>query len=108
MGGGHPSGLRNHPSKEETMNTTATATKQFEIVVVYNGLEQPLTVNPDQAVQAVLEHAVKLFGITQNAHLLSLFNEQGAELPGNASVHNAGIVEGEKLLLRPSAVKGGG
>lgn len=90
------------------MNATATATKQFEIVVIYNGLEKPVTVNPDQAVQAVLEHAIKEFGITQNAHLLSLFNEQGAELAGNVSVHDAGIVKGEKLLLRPSAVKGGG
>ena len=89
------------------MSATATATKQFEIVVIYNGLEKPLTVTAEQAVQAVLEHAIKAFGITQNAHLLSLFNEQGVELSGNVSVHDAGIVEGEKLLLRPSAVKGG-
>ena len=89
------------------MDATATATKQFETVVIYNGLEKSVTVNADQAVQAVLEHAIKAFGITQNAHLLSLFNEAGAELPGNTSVHDAGIVKGDKLLLRPSAVKGG-
>jgi hypothetical protein len=86
---------------------TATATKQFEISIVYNGVTKPITVNPEQAVQAVREHAIHAFGITQNPHLLSLFTDQGAELADTASVESAGIAPGATLLLRPSAVRAG-
>ena len=86
---------------------TATATKQFEISIVYNGITKSVTVNPEQAVQAVLQHAVQVFGVTQNAHLLGLFTDQGVELSDAQSVENAGIVPGATLLLRPSAVRAG-
>ncbi len=89
------------------MTTIATATKQFEIVVIYNGLPMPITVNPEQTIRAVLDHAIKAFSITQQPHLLGLFTEQGAELADTASVEQAGIQPGEKLLLRPSAVRAG-
>ena len=84
---------------------TATATKQFEISIVYNGVTKPITVNPEQTVQAVREHAIRAFGITQNPHLLGLFTDQGAELSDTSSVESAGITPGETLLLRPSAVR---
>ncbi len=89
------------------MTTIATATKQFEIVVIYNGLPMPITVNPEQTIRAVLDHAIKAFGITQQPHLLGLFTEQGAELADTVSVEKAGVTPGEKLLLRPSAVRAG-
>ena len=90
---------------EEFMNTHPV--HKFEIVIVYNGLEKSVEVNAHQAVQAVLQHAIKEFGITQNAHILSLFNEKGEELNDNTSVLDAGIKPGDRLLLRPSVVKGG-
>ncbi len=88
------------------MEIVATARK-FEIRVVYNGITEPLHVESHQQVNAVREHAVHLFHITQNPHLLSLFREDGTEVPDNQSVVEAGIRPGELLALRPSAVKGG-
>ena len=85
----------------------ATATKQFEISIVYNGITKSITVNPEQAVQAVREHAISAFGVTQNPHLLGLFTDQGIELNDTQSVENAGITPGVTLLLRPSAVRAG-
>ncbi len=86
---------------------TATATKQFEISIVYNGITKSITVNPEQAVQAVREQAIHVFGVTQNPHLLGLFTDQGVELSDTQSVENAGITPGVTLLLRPSAVRAG-
>lgn len=83
------------------------ASKKIEIQVVYNGITQPLSVQPHEQVQAVLQRAVQLFGITQNAHLLSLFRQDGSELPDHISVEDAGIRPDEVLALRPGAVKGG-
>jgi hypothetical protein len=54
-----------------------------------------------------LDHAIKAFGLTDRTHLLGLFTEQGVELVDTASVESAGIQPGEKLLLRPSAVRAG-
>jgi len=48
------------------------------------------------------------FHITQNRHILALFRPDGTEIPEGQSVTEAGIVPGELLGLRPSAVKGGG
>ncbi len=84
-----------------------TGTHNFEVFIIYNGVTKPLRVEPHQQVQAVLQHAIHLFGITQNAHLLSFFKEDGTEVPDNQSVANAGIRPGDRLALRPSAVKGG-
>jgi hypothetical protein len=56
---------------------------------------------------ALLDHAIKAFGISQNPHLLALFNQAGAELQDNQSAEAAGIKPGDRLLLRPSAVRGG-
>lgn len=81
--------------------------KGFEVEVVYNGVTKPLAVETHQQVTAVLQHAVHLFGITQNPHLLSLFREDGSEVADNQSVAAAGLKPGELLALRPSAVKGG-
>lgn len=84
-----------------------TEQKSFSVEIVYNGITKPLTVNLHEQITAVVQHAVHLFGITQNAHLLSLFKENGSEIPDNQSVAAAGIKPGELLALRPSAVKGG-
>ena len=86
---------------------TAAETHKFEIFIIYNGVTKSLAVEPHQQVQAVLQHAIHLFGITQNQHLLSLFKHDGTAVPENQSVHDAGIKRGEHLALRPNVVKGG-
>lgn len=85
----------------------AAVEHKFEIFVIYNGVTKSLVVEPHQQIQAVLQHAIHEFGITQNAHLLSLFREDGTEVPDNQSVIAAGIRAGDRLALRPSAVRGG-
>lgn len=87
---------------------SVASTTKFAIQVLYNGLTEVIEVNLHQRVTAVLEHAVNAFHITQNRHLLSLFREDGSEVSDQQSVADAGLQPGERLALRPSAVKGGG
>ena len=81
--------------------------KKFTVEIVYNGVTKPLEVEPEQQVTAVLQKAIALFAIAQNAHLLALFRQDGSEVPDNVSVEQAGFTPGEVLLLRPSRVRGG-
>jgi hypothetical protein len=82
--------------------------KKFVVEIVYNGVSKSLQVQPEERVTALLQKAISAFGITQNAHLLSLFRQDGTLVPENESVERAGLTPGEVLLLRPNAVKGGG
>jgi len=82
--------------------------KKFKVEIVYNGVTKPLEVELEQSITAVLQHAIALFGITQNPHLLSLFRQDGSQVPETENVERAGLKPGEVLLLRPNAVKGGG
>lgn len=81
--------------------------KKIEIKVVYNGITQSLSIQAHEQVKAVLQRAIHLFGITQNAHLLSLFKADGSEVPDHVSVEDAKIHPCDILALRPGAVKGG-
>ena len=89
------------------METEAATEKRDDVFVIYNGLEKPIKYNPEGLVRVIVDHAIKAFGITQQPHLLSLFTEGGVELNDNLSAEKAGVKPGEKLLLRPGAVKGG-
>ncbi len=77
------------------------------VTVIYNGLEKVVPYQPDAAVQALLQHAREAFEVHQNPHLLGLFTESGVELSDQVSAEAAGVRPNEKLLLRPSAVRGG-
>ena len=79
----------------------------FDVIVIYNGLKKPLRVKLDELIKTALQSAIVLFGSPPNPHLLSLFTEAGRELPETETVKQVGLRPGEKLLLRPSAVKGG-
>jgi hypothetical protein len=81
--------------------------KKFKLEVVYNGIEKPFEVEPEEQVAALLQKAIAAFGITQNAHLLSLFRQDGSVVPDNESIERAGLKPGEVLLLRPNAVRAG-
>lgn len=78
-----------------------------EVIVTYNGLEEELEYNPTSAMNALLQHALKAFNITDNAHVMALWTEVGVELPIEGSVEDAGVKPGDVLVLRPSAVRGG-
>ena len=82
-------------------------THGLTVVIIYNGLDRPVSAEPNQAVQALLELAMNAFGVHQNRHLMALWTEAGVELQLNQSVQQAGIVDGTRVLLRPSAVRGG-
>jgi Multiubiquitin len=79
----------------------------FEIKVIYNGVEKKLKVSLSELIGQVLQRAVAAFGNPPNPHLLSLYNKAGRELPEGETVQQAKVKKGDKLLLRPSAVKAG-
>jgi shikimate 5-dehydrogenase len=82
--------------------------RALSVTIVYNGLERPVPAQSHQAVQALLEHGMNAFGVHQNRHLMALWTDQGIELTQlSQSLAEAGVVNGMKLLLRPSAVRGG-
>ena len=83
------------------------ASHSFSIIIIYNGLDRPVSTEPHQAVQALLESAMNAFGVHQNRHLMALWTEAGVEIQLGQSVEQAGITDGMRLLLRPSAVRGG-
>jgi hypothetical protein len=83
------------------------ADTKFDVTVIYNGVSRTIRVNEHEAVQAVLQQAINIFAPLPNPHTLALFNVGGQELSDTTSVQNAGIRPGDRLLLRPSQVKGG-
>jgi hypothetical protein len=65
-------------------------------------------VRHEETVKQVLDRAVAAFQPLPQPHTMSLFTEAGDELKNEAlTVDQAGIHEHDKLLLRPSTVKGG-
>ena len=84
-----------------------TVEKKFVVDVIYNGVSKSVEVNPEERVTALLQKAIALFGVTQNAHLLSLFRDDGTVVDESQSVEQARLKPGQELLLRPNVVKGG-
>ena len=85
----------------------AGAHSRMVVSVSYNGLTKEFEVESTASVQSLLAKAISAFGIHNQPHLLSLFTEAGVELPDQESLAAAGVTPGDKLLLRPGAVKGG-
>jgi hypothetical protein len=83
------------------------SSEKYSIDVSYNGVTKPLDVEPHEQVTAVLQHAIQLFGITQQPHLLSLFFEDGNVVPENSAATVAGLKPGTKVFLRQNVAKGG-
>jgi hypothetical protein len=80
---------------------------RFEIFMIYNGVRKGFFVAPAELVGAVLAEGIKAFGISQAPHLLGLFTEGGVELNDKKTIAESDIKPGERLLLRPSAVRAG-
>jgi hypothetical protein len=81
--------------------------REPHVVVIYNGISREVPFHPNELVEVIRQRAIAEFGVTQNPHTLSLWTEGGSELADNVTAHVAGIHPGERLLLRPGAVKGG-
>jgi len=85
------------------------APETFEVIVIYNGIKKPLKVDREESMKSVLDRATAQFPPIPNPHTLALYTEgeNGHELPITGTVEEARIKPGEKLALRPSAVRGG-
>jgi hypothetical protein len=94
-------------ASEGSVKEREPKTDKLELIIIYNGVKKPLKATFDEAMKALLDQAIALFGSLPNPHTLALFNEAGKELPVTGTVKEAGIKPGEKLLLRPSTVRGG-
>lgn len=79
----------------------------FPIEVVYNGKPKHVVVTLPELIKAVLDDAIKVFHVTQQPHLLSLFTEDGTELEDGSTVEQNKIDQKTVLYLRQSKVKGG-
>ena len=81
--------------------------KSFDIKVIYNGVPKEIRVKPEETVKQVLDQAVAVFAPLPQPHTMALYNEAGVELNDALTVGQAGIHPHDRLLLRPSKVKGG-
>jgi hypothetical protein len=79
--------------------------RKFTVKVLYNGVEKPFEVRPEETVKHLLNEAIRVFGAA-NPHTLS-FYKGGAELADGQTLKEAGVKRDDQLLLRPSKVKGG-
>jgi hypothetical protein len=76
--------------------------------ILYNGIRKEVEINRDATVKALLDRAISLFGNIPQPHTLALWTEKGVELTNEQeTLKSAGLKDGESLILRPSAVKGG-
>ncbi len=89
------------------METHKPEDNKVKLVIVHNGVEKPLEVQPHASVKSVLERAIHLFAITGQPHLLSFFRADGTKVDETQSVEGAGLGDGSVLYLRQDAVKGG-
>lgn len=82
-------------------------THPFPLGVVYNGKEKHVVATLQELIKLVLADAIKIFQVTQQPHMLSLFTEAGAELDDNSTVQQNHLDKDTVLYLRQSKVKGG-
>lgn len=86
---------------------TEQGARHFRVPVIYNGETKRIDANSHQQTNALLEHAIREFHVTNQPHLLSLFREDGTRVEDNQTLAQAGINARATLQLRPDAVKGG-
>jgi hypothetical protein len=77
------------------------------IEIIYNGRAVEFDYHAGELVGVLLQAALTTFGITTNAHLMSLFDTENHELKETITVREAGVKPGDTLVLRQSRVKGG-
>jgi hypothetical protein len=80
------------------------------VEVLYNGLTRRVDFQFTESMGALRQQAVNAFGNPPTPHALSLFTKAGTEFGPNTdtlTVREAGVKDGEELLLRPGIVRGG-
>jgi hypothetical protein len=80
----------------------------LDLTVLYNGMPKKIEIDRDATVKTLLDRSIALFGNLPQPHTLSLWTEKGVELSNEQETLKAAhLKEGDSLILRPSAVKGG-
>jgi hypothetical protein len=73
--------------------------------VIYNGVRATLDASVPIYVGGLLGMAIKRFHPVHKAELLAFFAADGRELNRQHTIEEAGIHDGEELLLRTTVVK---
>lgn len=80
----------------------------LHLKITYNGQQKTLEISREATVKILLQRSIELFGSLPNPHTLALWTAQGVELTNeNQTLKDAHVKDGDCLILRPSAVKGG-
>ena len=97
---------RDIESAERKIGEVIDRDRPFTVEVIYNGVIKPFEVRHDELVKTLLDKALAAFGPIPNPHTLALYS--GAdELEDGQTLEQSGVKPHDKLLLRPSKVKGG-
>jgi hypothetical protein len=97
--GHHPG--RGQPPRED---------KEQKVTVIYNGVHERIDFKFEETLGVLRQRAVDAYGNIPQPHTVSLFTEAGVELGPDRdqeTIRQAGIEKNDKLLLRPSKVRGG-
>jgi hypothetical protein len=82
--------------------------RTLHLTILNNGIAKMIDIDLEATVKALLDRAIALFGNISAPHTQSLWTEKGAELINEQETLKAAhLKDGETLLLRPGAVKGG-
>jgi hypothetical protein len=84
--------------------------QRLHVVVIYNGVTKRIDVKYEESLGTLRQQAISTFGDLPTPHLLSLFSASGVEfVPAldQKTLREAGIHNGDQLLLRPGVVRGG-
>ena len=77
----------------------------MKVHVTYNGVRHTLDASVPLYVGGLLGMAIKHFGPVRKAELLAFFAADGRELNRQWTIEEAGLHDGEELLLRTTVVK---
>ena len=102
----HQPGSGHESAQNAAQGDLAVAKPEFPVKVLYDGQYKTFEVRAEEKVKKLLDQAIAAFGAGPNPHTLALFKD-GKELNDNDTIKVAGIEPNDKLLLRPSTVKGG-
>lgn len=82
--------------------------RKTTVSVVYNGQARDVEFKANQKVRILFANALEAFEIPKAAaEGLGLFTAAGAQLPLDVKAADAGIKDGDQLILRPVRVGGG-
>lgn len=82
-------------------------TRRAGVTINFGGEVKRFDYRPHLTVTQLRDEAIRVFGITANPHLLGLFDDEDHELQDALTLNDAGVRPGDRLILRPSAVRAG-